>query len=164
MKYFFTLCLLSLSILLLNCSGDDDGPNLPDYAGIPCNSLSMNYDGEDWASETLESNFSTFTQSHSQRAFRDGKGPIFLLSTLAPGTYLLGEDLEQTPTLTFVDPDDPGNYTSLNTLASGQLEIVELDEENLTISGRFNAMLIGPNGDFKEVKDGLFHKMPYTEK
>lgn len=149
-----------MGLSIPSCNNDVTVP-IPDYANLPCGSLTMTYDGEPWTSTSVEGFMALNAISVS------ANGPVdwvqYLLSSVDAGTYSLGGSIMQTPSLTIVDPADPGNYTTVNPNASGELIIVEKDDENKTISGRFNAILIGPNGDSKSITEGLFYKLPYDQ-
>lgn len=160
-KLLFNILAISILILSLASCNKDDNEALPDYTDLPCGSLSMTYDGDPWTSTSVEGFMALNAISVS------ANGPIdwiqYLLSNIDEGTYSLGGSIMQTPSLTIVDPADPGNYTTVNPNASGELIIEENDADNKTISGRFHATLIGPNGDPKSITEGLFNKLPYDQ-
>ena len=156
----FIPVLFILSLLLTSC-GDSEDILLEDFEELPTNSLSMIVDGTAWSSDSIQTGLGITAGSFAISTFNNSDiSTLFILASSSIGTYELGVDNGQTPSfsvLNFVT----GNYTTVNEQSSGQIEIVETDDVNKTISGRFNAILVKSEGDFRTVTNGLFHDLPY---
>jgi len=149
-----------LSIFLTSC-GDSEDILLEDFEELPSNSLSMLFDGNAWSSDSIQTGLGVQAGSFSIQAFNDSDlSALFILASSSPGIYELGTTNGQTPSFSAIN-FSTGNFTTVNTLASGQIEIVRSDDVNKTISGRFNAIVVNGMGDERVVADGLFHELQY---
>ena len=154
-SFSFLLC-----IFLTSC-GDSEDILLEDFEELPSNSLTMIFDGDAWSSDSTQTGLGVTAGSFSIQTFNDSDlSTLFILASSSPGIYELGTTNGQTPSfsaLNFVT----GNFTTVNTLASGQIEIVRSDDVNKTISGRFNAIVVNAMGDERTVTNGLFNELVY---
>lgn len=157
----FISILFLLCIFLTSCGGSED-ILLEDFEELPSNSLSMSLDGSTWSSDSTSTGLGITAGSFSIGTFNNSDiSTLFILASNSIGTYELGVDISQTPSLSIIDASAAPNYSTVNFLSSGQIEIVRSDEVNKTISGKFNAILVKSEGDFRTVTNGLFHELRY---
>jgi len=155
------LSVLFLLCLLLSSCGDSEVILLEDFEELPSNSLSMIVDGSAWSSDSIQTGLGVVAGSFSILGYNDSDlSALFILASSSVGTYELGTTNGQTPSFSAIN-FSTGNFTTVNTLASGQIEIVHSDELNKTISGRFNAMVVNSMGEEKTVTNGLFNELSY---
>lgn len=148
-----------LAFGLLSC-GDDESSNTPDFESVPEGQMAMTYNGEDWESTTVTGINSTAISTITAEG---NLNLVFMvLQSTDPGTYELGgSSLNSLTVRNLVAAEDYSTSNEAN--ASGEIVIEVRDEDARTISGSFNGIVIDDSGDSRNVANGLFNKMPYSQ-
>jgi len=164
MKIFKLVVIIAIcSLNFTSCK--DDNPAAPTYESIDAGSLQASVGDEFFVSTNV--NTSQFEPDLIKiNASATTSGISLVLTDWQIGQYPIGGNNNENYILysNLNSPQDFSVYTSEGkTNTTGTVNILAVDEENKTLSGTFDGLLVldTDSNDTIIIKDGMFNQVPY---